>query len=275
MTITRWHRGGLPLSSLCASAGSRSPRRASGRSTDPAPIVRARSVGPGRKLPQGQVVPALIDRLEDSDPVVRLAAFEELKKGTGRTFGFVPWGGDTDRARPSPAGGPGGRRGKAVSKVRTHRQPRGWWTGSEAQGALAGSARTPLRTARARRGVPHRRTHTGQGGPPRCPRRQDDSPTPGLAPRLGRAAGRRRVAYLGGLALLARAAPVGRSATVQSAGALVARTRLDVRDGAPAGGARPRRARLVPVDAVLFRRDVRRGDRGGRRASACSGTSRR
>ncbi len=66
---------------------------------DEAAITRARSVSLGSKLPQGRVVPALIDRLEDRDPVVRLAAFEELKKGTGRTFGFIPWSGDSDRAR--------------------------------------------------------------------------------------------------------------------------------------------------------------------------------
>jgi hypothetical protein len=66
--------------------------------SDPAPIVRARSVSLGGKLPQQRVVPALIDRLEDKDPVVRLAAYEELKKGTGRSFGFIPWASDSDRA---------------------------------------------------------------------------------------------------------------------------------------------------------------------------------
>lgn len=65
---------------------------------DPAPIVRARSVGLGKNLPQGEVVPQLINRLEDRDPVVRLAAYEELRKGTGRSFGFIPWGGDRERA---------------------------------------------------------------------------------------------------------------------------------------------------------------------------------
>jgi hypothetical protein len=69
------------------------------RLDDPAPIVRARSVSLGGQLPQRRVVPALIDRLEDRDPVVRLAAFEQLRKGTGKTFGFIPWGGETDRAR--------------------------------------------------------------------------------------------------------------------------------------------------------------------------------
>ena len=91
--------------------------------TDPAPIVRARSVGLGDDLPQGAGRPRLIDRLEDRDPVVRLAAFEELQKGTGRTFGFIPWGGD------------GRARAGAVARWRA------WWKGRQA--ALASSARNP------------------------------------------------------------------------------------------------------------------------------------
>lgn len=66
--------------------------------TDPAPIVRARSVGLGDNLPASQVIPRLIDRLEDKDRVVRLAAFEELKKETGQTLGYVPWAADAERA---------------------------------------------------------------------------------------------------------------------------------------------------------------------------------
>jgi hypothetical protein len=66
--------------------------------TDPAPIVRARSVGLGDNLPPDQVIPRLIDRLEDKDRVVRMAAFEELKKETGQTLGYLPWAPDADRA---------------------------------------------------------------------------------------------------------------------------------------------------------------------------------
>ena len=84
--------------------------------TDPAPIVRARSVSLGSSLPTERVVPSLIDSLEDKDPVVRLAAFEELKKGTGRTFGFVPWSNEADRA-------------KAIARWRS------WW--KDRQGSLA------------------------------------------------------------------------------------------------------------------------------------------
>jgi hypothetical protein len=64
----------------------------------PAPLVRARAVGNGDSRPSSQVVPALIGRLEDPDPVVRLAAHEELRRRTGRDFGFVPWAGSEERA---------------------------------------------------------------------------------------------------------------------------------------------------------------------------------
>ena len=89
---------------------------------DPAPIVRARSVGLGGDLPQGRVIPALIDRLEDENSVVRLAAFEQLRKKTGRSFGFVPWGDDAERSR-------------AVASWRS------WW--KDRQGGLARLAGKP------------------------------------------------------------------------------------------------------------------------------------
>ena len=96
MTVNRW---GWVLPALSAfSIGCGIAPKNFRKLTDPAPIVRARSVGLGSKLPQGHVVPALINRLEDRDPVVRLAAYEELRKGTGRSFGFIPWGGESDRA---------------------------------------------------------------------------------------------------------------------------------------------------------------------------------
>jgi len=66
---------------------------------NPAAIVRARSVGYGDNLPDARVVPALIDRLNDTDPVVRLSAHEELKKRTGQDFGFVPWGQPSERSQ--------------------------------------------------------------------------------------------------------------------------------------------------------------------------------
>jgi hypothetical protein len=64
----------------------------------PAPLVRARAVGLGRREPEAQVVPALVARLDDEDPVVRLAANEELRKRTGRDFGYVPWASPEERA---------------------------------------------------------------------------------------------------------------------------------------------------------------------------------
>ncbi len=65
---------------------------------DPAPVVRARAVVLGRRQADSQVMPALVDRLSDSDPVVRLAAHEELRKRTGRDFGYVPWASPEERA---------------------------------------------------------------------------------------------------------------------------------------------------------------------------------
>ena len=57
----------------------------------PAPIVRARAVGMGANQPDSVAVPALIDRLNDPDPVVRMTANDALKKRTSRDFEFVPW----------------------------------------------------------------------------------------------------------------------------------------------------------------------------------------
>ncbi len=55
------------------------------------PLVRARAVGLGDDKPNTMVVPALVKTLDDSDPVVRLAAYEELHRRTGNDFGFIPW----------------------------------------------------------------------------------------------------------------------------------------------------------------------------------------
>ena len=64
----------------------------------PPPLVRARAVGMGRRQADSRVIPALVERLSDSDPVVRLAAHEELRKRTGRDFGYVPWASPEERA---------------------------------------------------------------------------------------------------------------------------------------------------------------------------------
>jgi hypothetical protein len=61
------------------------------RITHPAPLVRARAMSLGYGQPDAVVLPALVGRLDDPDVVVRLAAHEELKRRTGRNFGYVPW----------------------------------------------------------------------------------------------------------------------------------------------------------------------------------------
>ena len=66
-----------------------------------APLVRARAVGLGRRQSDSRVMPVLVARLSDSDPVVRLAAHEELRKRTGQDFGYVPWASPEERAGPT------------------------------------------------------------------------------------------------------------------------------------------------------------------------------
>jgi hypothetical protein len=64
----------------------------------PAPLVRARAMSLGYDQPDAVVLPALISRLDDPDVVVRMAASEELKRRTGRNFGYVPWATPEERA---------------------------------------------------------------------------------------------------------------------------------------------------------------------------------
>src|SRR5262249_27469972 len=77
--------------------GAHGPRHF-GKIQHPAPLVRARAVGLARNEPDSRVIPALVGRLADDDPVVRLAAHEELRTRTGRDFGYVPWGSPEERA---------------------------------------------------------------------------------------------------------------------------------------------------------------------------------
>lgn len=65
----------------------------------PAPVVRARAVGLGDDQPEWVAVPALIDRLNDPDRVVRMASSDALKARTGRDFGFLPWAPPEERAQ--------------------------------------------------------------------------------------------------------------------------------------------------------------------------------
>jgi hypothetical protein len=58
---------------------------------DAAPLVRARALSLGDRLPDRMVVPTLLDRLDDPDPVVRMTAHEELRRRTRLDFGYRPW----------------------------------------------------------------------------------------------------------------------------------------------------------------------------------------
>jgi hypothetical protein len=55
-----------------------------------------------QRLPDQQAIPALISKLDDPDAVVRLAAIEELRRRTGKDFGYAPWADDGERT-PSVA----------------------------------------------------------------------------------------------------------------------------------------------------------------------------
>jgi hypothetical protein len=66
--------------------------------THPAPLVRARAMSLGYDQPDATVVPALVTRLDDPDPVVRMAAGEELKRRTRQDFGYVSWAPVAERA---------------------------------------------------------------------------------------------------------------------------------------------------------------------------------
>jgi hypothetical protein len=63
-----------------------------------APVVRARAVGLAGRQPDSTVLPVLVTRLGDADPVVRMAAHEELRKRTGQDFGYVPWASAEERS---------------------------------------------------------------------------------------------------------------------------------------------------------------------------------
>jgi HEAT repeat protein len=89
---------------------------------DPSALKRARAVGLGKNLPDQEVIPLLIGRLEDHDPVVRISANEELRRRTGQNFGFVSWSEPADRAQ-------------AVERWKA------WWNARQA--GLANSGRIP------------------------------------------------------------------------------------------------------------------------------------
>jgi HEAT repeat protein len=121
VSLPRWGWPALVATLAILATGCSIAPKSFQKINDPAAITRARSVSLGGRLPQRQVVPSLIDRLEDPDRVVRLAAYEELRKNTGKTFGYRPWASDTERM-------------SAVQRWRA------WW--NEKQAGLFGSGRS-------------------------------------------------------------------------------------------------------------------------------------
>ena len=101
----------------------------------PAPIVRARAVGLEDREPERVAIPAMIDRLNDADRVVRMTANDGLKERTRRDFGFVAWAPEAERAG-------------AVDRWQA------WWKDRQAQAAYPKDenlTRVSTRTARGRR----------------------------------------------------------------------------------------------------------------------------
>ena len=96
--MARAIRGAILLVAVGPLSGCAHGPRSFRKVDNPAPLVRARAVGLARRQADSRVMPALVERLSDSDPVVRLAAHEELRKRTGQDFGYVPWASPEERA---------------------------------------------------------------------------------------------------------------------------------------------------------------------------------
>jgi hypothetical protein len=117
-----------------------------GRIQHPAPLVRARAVGLGRRQPDSQVIPALVGRLGDTDPVVRLAAHEELRRRTGQDFGYVPWASPEERS-------------SAIDRWRA-------WLGEGRGSASGGAGPVPTGQLTAPAAIPGKTLPTGISPPP-------------------------------------------------------------------------------------------------------------
>jgi hypothetical protein len=96
--IVRAIRGAILLVAVGPLSGCAHGPRSFRKVDNPSPLVRARAVGLARRQADSRVMSALVERLSDSDPVVRLAAHEELRKRTGQDFGYVPWASPEERA---------------------------------------------------------------------------------------------------------------------------------------------------------------------------------
>lgn len=119
---SRWRIAWIALPLVLLGVGCGIAPRSFRSLTHPAPIVRARSVAYGDGLPESKVVPALIERLNDPDPVVRMTAHEELRRRTGQDFGYLPWVAASERSR-------------SIERWRA------WW--AQRQGALARTRQNP------------------------------------------------------------------------------------------------------------------------------------
>lgn len=95
--MRRWIALGMLVGSLGIASGCGLGPRNFRKIRHPSPLVRARALSLGDRRPSAQVIPALVARLDDADPVVRLAAHEELKRRTGQDFGYVAWEEEPER----------------------------------------------------------------------------------------------------------------------------------------------------------------------------------
>ena len=96
--MARAIRGAILLVAVGPLSGCAHGPRSFRKVDNPSPLVRARAVGLARRQSDSRVMAPLVERLSDSDPVVRLAAHEELRKRTGQDFGYVPWASPEERA---------------------------------------------------------------------------------------------------------------------------------------------------------------------------------
>lgn len=86
------------LATMAVVGGCTLAPRKFGEVNSPAPIVRARALTLGDDRPDHEVLPILLKSLDDADPVVRMTANEELKRRTGKDFGFLPWADPAERS---------------------------------------------------------------------------------------------------------------------------------------------------------------------------------
>ncbi len=123
--LNRARRNGpatLILAAHLATAGCGLAPRSFRALKQPEGIKRARAATLADRLPDERAIPPLIARLDDPDPVVRMTAHEELKKRTGKNFGYEPWLEEAERA-------------PARDKWRS------WWQARESSLAKAGQMR--------------------------------------------------------------------------------------------------------------------------------------